>query len=72
MKQIFLFCKMSRPSPLFNVYPWFFPGGKSDWGVKLTQSPRAEVKNEWNHTATPPICLNGVDWEILFFNFFVK
>jgi len=29
---------------------------------------RADVKNEWSYTSTPPICLNGVDMDNLAFH----
>jgi hypothetical protein len=36
--------------------------------VKLTPHlSRAEVKNEWSHTSTPPICPRGMDWDNLKF-----
>jgi hypothetical protein len=32
------------------------PGHEAD----LSPSPRAEVKNDWSYTPTPPVCLRGV------------
>ena len=58
-----------QTQPPVQCVPVVLSRGKSGRGLKLTQPPTAEVKNEWNHTATPPICLNGVDREILIFNF---
>jgi hypothetical protein len=52
-------------------------GGAGGGFVKLQRcefdhspSSSAMVKNEWNYTSAPPLCLHGMDWDNLaFFNF---
>jgi len=47
-----------------SIYAWFIgllPGLK--WlrcEVDYLSPSNAELKNEWSHTSTPPICLDGV------------
>jgi hypothetical protein len=49
------------PSLLSSGTRGFFPGVKQ-LGNEANQSPpsRAEVKNAWNYTSTPPVRLHGV------------
>jgi hypothetical protein len=47
---------------LVNGYLGYFPGVK--WpGREADHSPpsNVEVKNEWSHASSPPVCLNAVD-----------
>jgi hypothetical protein len=49
-------------SLLFSGHPRPFPGVKrSRRYVDHPPPPKAEVKNEWSYTSTPPIHLHGVD-----------
>jgi len=39
----------------------------SGWIVKLKKTPTcSKVKNEWRYTSNPPLCLRGIDREIVF------
>jgi hypothetical protein len=69
----FLFSKTSKSAPGPTQLPiqwvrWCFPGGKAA-GHEVNYSPpySSEVKNDWNYTSSPPICLHGVNMEKLNF-----
>jgi hypothetical protein len=32
--------------------------------LKFQMTPSDKVKNEWNYTCKPSICLSGVDWDL--------
>jgi hypothetical protein len=74
-KRICLLSKNTRlavvcTQPPSQWTPAFFPGGKAT-GREVDHSPSsgAEVKNEWNYTSVPSICLYGVDRDTFTFNF---
>jgi hypothetical protein len=57
----FLFATASL-GPTHTPVPWvtgLLPRGQSDQGVKLTTHflSRADVKNAWSYTSTPPLLL---------------
>jgi hypothetical protein len=69
---IFLFSKTSGSALgptqiLVRLVPVvFFPSLKrSDSEINYLSPSSAEVKNVWRYTATPPVCLHGVDKEEL-------
>jgi len=35
-------------------------GGGGGGGGLMSITSRVEVKNEWSHTSTPPVCLDGL------------
>jgi len=60
------------PSRLFNEYRRSFPRLTRPGREVFHSSPSSyEIKNEWNYTSSPPLCLHGVDREnftVTFFN----
>jgi len=50
------------PGHLFNKHQGSFPWVKwPECDVYHTPPSSAKVKSEWSYTATPPICLHGMD-----------
>jgi hypothetical protein len=68
------FLKLSRPvlEPTQPPIQWMpvFLAGRKRYGREADRSPpsRAEVKNEWSYTPTPPVCLHGFDRDNFKFN----
>jgi hypothetical protein len=64
-QKINLFPKTCRPTSLVPTQPplqcvQVFPKTKPGHEVEHSPPRNAEVKNDWRHTSTPPICLHGV------------
>jgi hypothetical protein len=55
------------PIDMFRVS--FQKAKQSGREVYYLSLPSVEVKNEWSYNSTPPVCLNGVDREKLYFYF---
>ena len=55
-------CLWCPPSLLFNGYQGSFLGIKwMEHEVDHSPPPSTKIKNYWNYTSTPPICLLGMD-----------
>jgi hypothetical protein len=53
---------------LFNAYCGSFPGIQQLEHVDYSHPSTTKVKNKWNYTSTPPICLHGMDRDNFYFS----